>query len=893
MKCRMWQAAAVCALFLAPAARPAAAQVPGDTVSVAAGAQYEAGRLQRLLNGSNWREAWVTPVRVPVLDIRTFAGGLTPLRRGGGNQSITLHMTDAEGRRWIFRSIDKFPGRALPPAFMNTPVGDAIQDHISALHPGAHFIMPTLLEAVRVLHVQPTLYVMPDDPALGEYREAFAGMLGEIERRANEGPDNTPGFAGSRAIKGAEAFLDDIEDSQQHLLDEREFFRARLVDMLVGDPDRGTDQWRWLRFGEEGAYTWRPLPVDRDWALIRPDGLLVRLVQGYYGKLTRFDRSAPDLTAHTFSNHILDRRLLTRLTRADAAAEAARTRAALTDEVIERAVAAMPSEYVALNGADIAATLKARRDLLAEVADAFYEYLATDVNVRGTDEDDLAEIERRPDGTVRVTIRPRPVAANGEIRHESKSTRPGFFYDRTFLPDETHEIRVYLHGGDDHARITGTPDGPITVRVIGGGSDDLLEDLAGGARFYDDRGDNTVIRAAGTRFDDKTWDEPDVPEGLRANLDWAPDWGSSRSIGPVLGHHERAGQLVGASLRSTRQGFRRLPYHWDMDLRAVYGLGTGGAALQFGVDHRMPNSRRAAMLEASASTLEEIRFRGFGNDVAYEAPATRIGSRRVGIAPSLVWLIGYRAGEEQDEREEEEQEEEEDDDVPLIRWTPPQGRQEGRIRIGPDFQWTAPRFGGAAPAADATDLATITRLGASAGFELRDTDRPAVPRRGYDVRLEASAFPLVWGNSGRRDAYGRAAASVAGYVPLMGSGPHLALRAGAQHVLGDAPLFDAVFLGGRATLRGMPTDRLAGDTGVNGTAELRVPLGFVTTLARMEAGALVFGDAGRVWHDGESPGGWHGTYGVGGWFDLLGSAVSVAIARGDETRAYAWLGLPF
>jgi hypothetical protein len=229
------------------------AQLRNDSVTIAAGSQYDAGALQRFFVGENWRPLWLTPIRVPVLDMGRFAGGLTPERQGGGNQSITLHMSDPTGRTWLFRSVDKFLERGLPDEMRGHVMGDIVADHVSMLHPGGTHILPALLKAAGVLHVQPQLYVMPDDPRLGEFREQFAGMLGSIEERPNNLPDGEPGFAGSIRIRNSENFLDDLEDSQANRLDEAEFLRARLVDFLVGDPDRGTDQWRWARFGEDGA----------------------------------------------------------------------------------------------------------------------------------------------------------------------------------------------------------------------------------------------------------------------------------------------------------------------------------------------------------------------------------------------------------------------------------------------------------------------------------------------------------------------------------------------------------------------------------------------------------------------------------------------------------------
>ena len=873
------------------------AQVPGDTLTVAAGARYDAHGFIRFMNGANWRDLWVQPVRVPVLDVRTFAGGLTPLRAGGGNQSITLHFTDAQGMRWIFRSIDKFPERNLGAELTDTPASDIVQDHISALNPGSHFVMPALLEAAGVLHVRPRLFIMPDDPALGEHRRDFAGMLGELEERPDEGPDGTPGFAGSLSVKNTENFLDDLEDSPEHQLDEAEFLRARLVDMLVGDPDRGTDQWRFARFGD-GPYTWRPIPADRDWALVRADGALVRLARRFYPKPVRFGDRYASVEAMTYSSHAVDRRLLTRLTRSDFAREGAHLQQVITDDVIAQAVAGMPPEYVALRGDEIASMLRARRDQLPAVAEAFYEWLATDVDVRGTDESDFAWIERRADGTVRVVLRSEAAPVMADLEANGAAGTGGIYYDRVFLPRETREVRVYLHGGDDHARVVGPPDGPILVRIIGGGGDDLLEDLAGGARLYDHRGDNRIGSSANTRFDDSPWIEPDSPEGLRANVLWAQNWGSDGGIGPAVTYRERAGFLLGAGAEFTRYGFRRAPYHWQAAGSVQYAPETGGIAAGLVLDYRMQNSSRSVNLAFDASNAETFRFNGFGNESSFSEAGGDVRLHRLTFRPSLVWHIGPRAGQAVNPDGSDEADDVPEDDegaAAAIRWAPDAPRRlTGSFEVGPAFAWTNPRLADAAAFAVTTDA--VTQVGMRALLDVRRTDRSAAPRRGFRVQASAAGYPLVTGvaeAAGSGDMAAHVAASVATYVPLLGDGLHLALRAGGEHAFGAYPFFDAPFLGGRHSLRGLPAYRYAGDATAFGGAELRMPLDSLVLLVRMETGVFAFADAGRVWHGGASPGGWHTGLGGGAWFAAFGRSASIAVARGEGTRLYAWFGMPF
>ena len=190
---------------------------PADTVApgvvrIVPGPSYGAGALRRAILGSGWRDLWITPVSAPLFDIDTFAGGLRIDKRGGGFQTITLHLTEKNGwKEYRFRSVDKYPYLRLPRALAGTVLGDIIQDQTGNLFPAAPLIVPPFVAAIGGLHVGADLYVMPDDPQLGKYRQTFAGMLGTLELKGKEAPDDKPGFAGSAAIKDTKDFFEDLE----------------------------------------------------------------------------------------------------------------------------------------------------------------------------------------------------------------------------------------------------------------------------------------------------------------------------------------------------------------------------------------------------------------------------------------------------------------------------------------------------------------------------------------------------------------------------------------------------------------------------------------------------------------------------------------------------------
>ena len=162
---------------------------PGDTVWVTPRSRFDANVIQRAILGDGYRNLWAMPVQVQILNLQQFAGGLTPTQRGGGLQTPSIRLQSAEGPVFTFRSMDKDAARALDPELRESIAADLAQDFVSAVLPQGALILDRLLEAAGVLHATPQLMLMPDDPRLGEFREDFAGVLGWIEIRADEGPD--------------------------------------------------------------------------------------------------------------------------------------------------------------------------------------------------------------------------------------------------------------------------------------------------------------------------------------------------------------------------------------------------------------------------------------------------------------------------------------------------------------------------------------------------------------------------------------------------------------------------------------------------------------------------------------------------------------------------------
>lgn len=832
--------------------RPLHAQT--DTVRVAAGPHYAAGRLHGFLLGEDYRDLWTVPIAVPVLDLRTFAGGLTPVRRGGGKQTISLRLRGADGKEYVFRSVDKDQTGGLPRDFQESLVDRVIQDQVSSKHPAAGLVAHALQSAVGILHAPPSLRVMPDDPRLGEFRAVFAGMLGTLEERPDE-EENGGAFAGADQVVGTERLFEQLEEDPRNRVDSRAFLTVRLMDFLMGDWDRHMDQWRWARFDRDGRRVFHPIPRDRDNAFSDYDGALLRMVRGAVPSLIEWGPRYSSIEGLTLNAQPLDRQLLSDLPREVFDSTALALQRALPDPVIEAAVAAGPREYYELGGAELVRGLRARRDNLPEIARRFYALLSQEVDVWATDEPERAEIERAPDGSVEVSLF--SPAAVGD----------GLYFRRRFRPEQTREVRVYLRGGDDHLVVRGSAPRSVVVRVVGGGGDDVLVDssrVSGAGHhtvFYDHRGDNRIQPGREASVDTRDYEPPEVT-AMFGNVPPTRDWGSRTSLfSPAAEWRYNVGPVIGGGPVRTRYGFRQHPYASRVAARALYAPTENRVGVELDGEFRRSNSRSRLEVLAAASQLVVTRFHGFGNetprtdpDRLYKVWETQVRGEALlfgGLTSSAEWFAG-----------------------PVLELSRPE--------VEP---------GSPAAADGLPGSRSFGQAGARLGAVLDTRDLPSYPRRGLYALASTSVFPAVWDLD---QGFGRVDVQSAAFVPLPAAAT-LALRLGGSVARGAFPFQEAAFVGGSETLRGYPRQRFAGDASAFAGAELRGYVGRFNFISRGDWGVLAFADAGRVFVEGERSDTWHTGAGGGVWIGVLERTrtASLVVARGEETTLYLGFGLPF
>lgn len=860
-------AVAILIAIISLSAQSQTTTVGKDSVTIIAWPDFAAGGFHRWFLGDNYRDVWTTPIKVPVLDLHSFAGGLKPLEKGGGAQTVSLRFIAPDSTEWAFRSIHKRVG-VLQKQYEGTVIYYIFNDEGSASHPTSFLAAEPMEDAAEVLHPTGRLAVMPDDPILGDFRKEFAGTLGEIEQRPTV-PKDGPAFAGASKIIGAEELLKEINSDPFDQVDARKMLSARLLDMVLGDNDRHPDQWKWGRFGKNDQVPWVPIAQDRDKVFVSYRGALLSLARKALPNLVTFESTYPEPTALFNNATDFDRRMLVGLDRSVWDSVATTLTSALSNAVIDSAMRSMPHAYAASSRV-IEENVKARRDGLRAAADHYYDVLSRVVDIHATDSADKATVVRSGDGIVDVQI-------------QSANNPPWF--NRRFNAAETSEIRLYLHGGDDNAVVTGNVRSSILVRIIGGNGNNTLVDqsVVGGNR------NPTRLYDVGNVTDNVY--KPDSVD-INANLDnalnhsfnrrpWLPAYGTlippqrdyGSSVRPFAS--VRTGRNLGivTKVGATRYayGFRDVPYSSMMS--GQVGLSTTGRyVVILGADKRFESSQVHIPVDASASQIEQVEFRGFGNNVPdlrgrpYEVKQTQL-SFRPALGFSLNQLSDISIG-------------------PIVRYTRTDslGGSVAHNDVGSFIAgarpYGFPHFGQAG--------AQIKLHYDSKYAPLPDTMRPRAV-----VDIVGSGYPAAWDV---KNTYESIAGFAEGFFTLPAKNrPVLALRAGGKKLFGDFPYFDAAYVGGSSSLRTEERQRYAGDASLYGTTELRVPVAKFPLIVPLDVGLLGFMDIGKVYVDGDSPGGWHKGTGGGFWVGFLnpGTSLNVLFTNNPNRRVVSSFGFAF
>lgn len=862
------------------------------TKTVIPGKHYRAGWFHELFFGAHWRDVWTTPVKVPVINMQTYGGGLMPTEKGGGYQTKALKFKAGDGKEYKFRSLDKDPKKTLPAELQESIAKDIIRDQISSSNPYAGFIVNHILDAVGVYHSGYTLAILPDDPLLGEFRKDFAGLLGIMEVV----PD-TSQFEGSEKVISTVKLLDRLNKEYGESVDGKEYLKARLMDIFFGDWDRHKDQWKWIRYDESSKKLYKPYPMDRDQAFAEFDGLLPFIAEQNIPQLNHFGYDYPKMRYMTWSGRYIDQRFLTFLSHDTWNKVTEDVLTGLTNEVIENAVKKLPEEVYKISNNEIIDKLKSRRDGLKEASEEYYELVNTVVDIYLTDNDDFITIgfnvmtgidqpeEVKDKGYTIITV--------FENKENAGKKKSDVLRQRIFDNSVTGEIRIYLQDGDDIAVIHGKDNSNPVIRIIGsGGKDEIKNSSDDKIYFYDDgkkskttgnvsydngefetkyeKAEKQYKRVKKTLSKEEKKKYEEEIAGLKYDPVVPPDRFNMTSFVPIFYYSPDFGPYFGGTYNYTKYGFRMNPYLYKLQFTLGYAPmkdGIKGLVADFNSDFPGIIKRSDVNLHIRKSGIEVNNFFGMGNNSVYN--------------DSLAKEKYYRIEQEQYSGE--------------LNFIYPFNK---KLQYNLGFGFRHFRMEN-----DDTSIANIISLNpergskvdmayVQGGIELDKRDHPTAPFTGYYFNVSGKYSPELFNDF---YSFGKVTGDIRGYIGYK-TNLSLALRMYGEKMLGDNfPFFESAFLGGSKFLRGYPSERLAGDGALMGSAELRMKLFDYNILLPQTLGFFGFGETGRVFLKNEESKKWHASYGGGLFIHLINRdfTFNFTFARSAEQDMLFYFGTGF
>jgi hypothetical protein len=822
-----------------------------EPVNIAAGPEYKAGGWKRIWFGKHYRTSWMAPVKTNYLDLDETFGGLTIYKKGGGRQTTSLKFKAGDGTVYTFRSVNKDPTKALSYLLRNTIAADVLRDQTSTQHPYGAMAVAPLLDKIDILHAYPVLYRLPDDPKLGPFQAKYSNLLGMLEE--NPGNKNVAGklFGDADKIEKSSDLFERFYKKQKTKVNQEEFVRARLFDILIGDWSKHEDNWKWAAYDRDGMRTFRPIPRDRDHAFSRQDGFINWLGDRSFGvqNIENFGYNFTGIKSLTFQARHMDRFISSEATRQIYMEQAKYIQEHISDEEISNAVRNMPPEVYELSGKTIETKLKNRIKHLDEAAEVYYDLMSKEVDVTGSKEEEYFQVEYNGDSTVRVHIYDTDGNAKGT----------NLLYDRTFYPKETKEVRLWGLGNEDVFDFSGQG-GKIKVRAFGGTGDDVFKDEAQAKTLLYDKGDETTYLLNGNSKVVNYWNKELYEyDRMRFGYNYSlpiihAAYSNSRGFGINLGY------------RTTIRKFEKDDYHSTHAFG--FGLTTEGNknASYAGRFHQFAK-RWDLLINASVDDpLIRNRFFGLGNDTQNleDEQGTDYYQSKISIYHFSLALVRdfwqkssfkVQAGFEQNESQQLE-----------------------NTFLNDNFQdiYGAHQQLAIVPVKIALDLDFL--------------DKKGLPYRGARALLSYENSAVLTDVAGSSD-FGIAKGEIEYYLSSRREHPvTLGFRAGGATSHGDVPWYKLPNLGSASGLRGYVEERYTGDSNAFFNTELRYQFAEKETpIVPIKLGIKIFYDYGRVFQSGlDESADWRSGYGFGFYMVPLDESLTFSLSFGfsDEESVY-------
>ncbi|MEO8398647.1 MAG: BamA/TamA family outer membrane protein, partial [Ignavibacteriaceae bacterium] len=812
--------------------------------------------------------------QVNVLNVNNFAGGLTPIKKGGGFQTKSLRFKGNDGHYWKFRSIEKDPSKTLPIELRESIADDILQDQISSSNPYAAFVVAPILDTLKILQAKPYLFYLPKVKELNEFKDEFGGTLGILEIHPDVDEKENIFFENADKIEGTLDLFERLEKKEDEHVNSKEYLKARLVDIFLGDWDRHADQWQWARYSDSGKKVWLPIPRDRDQVFAKFDGLLPSIAEYIIPQFNSFKNSYNNIEYLTWNGRFVDQHFLIQLTKDEWDSVTTFVQKKLTDDLIFSAVKKLPQEVYAISFNEIVSKLKSRRDKLIEISNDYYNFINTVVDVYGSNDDDYVEINRIDNNKTSLKL-------FKNIKKNILLTDDPYFY-KVFDNNITDEIRIYLNDNDDFVKLYGTVDKGILIRIIGGdGSDEIIDsskvngyflsvtpipDAENKTKIYDSGKNTKIIFGDGTTYDDEKIIDPTNQEEKYRPLQ--RDRSGEFFFLPNVNFTSNDGLTFRARESFYQYGFRSVSYKNKFLLEAQYATEPKAGEINFESTFNSIFKRISLNFNLRANGLKYTNYYGYGNETDFDKKREsedyyRLKQTLFSANPSLDFFVSKMV----------------------------------RINFSLEFLYSYSKLVTETlleqfPRSE-YGLGKFALLKSSLGINYDSRDNVSFTQSGIYANGSLYFSPNWLDN--KFNFGGTAIDLRTYYTTSILSKTTFAFRMLGEKVWGKYPFFSSAFLGGSNNLLGFSRERFSGDGSFYSTMQMRMHLSKIKLIINGDLGFHVFAETGRVFTESKSSK-WHPSFGGGLWLSYLNRAFNLiaTVAHSEESNLiYFGLGFNF
>ncbi|ADY51418.1 metallophosphoesterase [Pseudopedobacter saltans DSM 12145] len=783
--------------------------------AISAGTEYASSKKRQKTFGKQYRQSWITPVHVSYLDLTREKGGLE-VKSSSDN---ILILQDKEKTTYTFRLINRNPHDLLPKGFDATIIEDIVKDQTSTSQPYGALVVDYLSKKANLPSFETQLFFLPYTRLLKENLADFGGHLGLLEKS----------LSNYNNLISTDSLYTVLENHHVKV-NQYLYLKNRLFDLLIGDYHRDESTWLWQSKKHDGNIIYSPFNKNRIQFFTKIDGYVPSFLRKLVPEVQTFGYTIKKPEKLAISARNLDRNLLNELSETDWIAVAEELMEEITDKVIEESVRKLPPESFEIDGQELIKKLIARKNNLKETALNYYNVLAKDIRIVGTNKPDIANIKRNRDSTT--------VTMNN--------------FKRQFSNKKTKQIQVFALDGNDTLKVSGTSKAPIKVRFVGGNGVDYVKNSSKSKHlFIYDNPDSNIEYAKPAKLilTDERWiNEFSRDDFIYNKSGFSPD---------AMIYNATDFVSIGLSHQIKNRGFRKEPFAFEQKVGALMAPKTGALEIKY------------------LSTFYSI----FSNNLDLV-----LSGRYIGPAYDFNF---YGTGNSSENTDKLKYYQVRSKNAHFNVFA--QKRISNRITagIGPGFSYfnILKQSDNSFIRDNGIETSTTNwflNMSSYVNFDL--SDDTFYPKNGWRWASNANYFSQI--NNEKYNFVKLQTDFRYYYTPSRNVPFTMALRLGANTNIGNYNFYHSNTLGNLTNLRGYRADRFSGKSSLYGNFEGRLKLTKIRSYVLAgDIGAFGFYDTGRVFSNVTELNKWHSGYGPGIWinfFDHLLVSLGYGISSEDK-----------